>query len=468
MSLVEALQKVIGSNHVSTDALTRARYSYDASECSSVKPSVVVYPSSVRDVSRIVRVANKQRVPLTPVVACTNGWGQHIPLRRGIVMDLSRMNKILEINEEMRYMVVEPGVDVRTVQRRLARRGFYASIPKACPAQASMLVNLIIQGTGAFPLKFGPQSDMVNGLEAVLANGEVVRCGSCGCGPYWFARSPLPDLVGLFSGWYGSTGVVTKIGFPIYKKPLHTDLVCMGIEKLFDADFGGFVSSLADLEVADDIACYTRGVKFVGDGVKSSSSDIPLYLYAMVSGSSRTLVKAKVKELIASSEKTSVGGRPVRIMDVSKEDRREYLDLPSLIDFNVERFGGSTNPCSYIPISKWSIAMSRVQKVCWSFGWTPEFRLEVFRGSRYGSLMTYLKFDKGDRDDLRTVRQLVHRIVEIYVNNGGLVWKAPPWAWNLQIRKSSHGFSKLLTKVKQTMDPNGIMNPGRLGSRSQT
>ncbi|MBI2184074.1 MAG: FAD-binding oxidoreductase [Thaumarchaeota archaeon] len=452
----------MSSNQVDVDSATLTRYSYDASECPAAKPDLVVLPVTVQDVVSVVRLANRFRVPITPVVSGTNGWGLHIPLRRGIVMDLSRMKKVVEINEEMRYMVVEPGTTVQTVQGVLAQRGLYTSIPKSCPAQASMLANLLIQGMGASPLRFGPQSDMINGLEAVLGGGEVVRCGSCGCSPYWFARTPLPELVGLFSGWYGSTGIVTKISFPIYKKPAYIEVVCLGIERPFGKDLGSLISSLVDLDVAEDISCYTPGVKFVGDDVKRSNSEIGLYLYATVSGVSQILIKAKRRALVDLADKSSVGGRPVRIMSLSKEDRSKYLKLPSLIDFDVERFGGSTNPCCHIPFSKWATTMTQVQRACHSLGRKPEFRLEAFSGSHYGSMMTYLRFNKDDKKDVETIRRLVRRVVEIYVDNGGLVWKAPPWAWKIQMNKSSAGFTKLLTKVKKTLDPNGIMSPSRI------
>ena len=77
--------------------------------------------------------------------------------------------------------------------------------------------------------------------------------------------------------------------------------------------------------------------------------------------------------------------------------------------------------------------------------------------------MTYLRFNRKDEDELKKITSLVRDIVEIYVKEGGLVWKAPPWAWNRQTREANLGFLQSLKMIKRTLDPNGIMSPGRLG-----
>ena len=426
-------------------------------------PDMVVRPAALEEVAHVLKIAQDQRIPVTPVAAGTNGWAAHLPLKGGLVVDLSRLDRIVEINVDMRYMVVEPGVSIRRVCDALSSRGLSTSIPRACPAQASMLVNLLIQGMGSMTLRYGAQSELINGLEAVLADGTVLRCGSCAATPNWYARGPLPDLVGLFAGWYGASGIVTKISFPIHKKPLHMDAVCFAIERPNAADLPAFLSTLIDLDVADDISAYTQDVKFVGRDTRNRARRASLYVYAVVTGPSRRTVESKTAELTRAASNASVGGIRVLAVALSAQDRGDYLRLPNLIDdFESDQFGGSTNPCCHIPIVEWPKLMADIGELCRRDGRPRGFRLGVFRGSHYGSLMTYLRFRREDSGDVLKVRRLVRKIVEAYVSHGGLVWKAPPWAWKIQMAGGDPGFRSVLRAVKSVLDPNQILNPGRL------
>ena len=451
----------MGKDRVATGLPVRRGYSQDASESPPRIPAVVVFPADVEEVVRIVKLANKRCAPLTPVVARTNNWGLHIALKGGIAVDLSGMNRILEVNEEVRTMVVEPGVTVAGAYAEAERRNLLLSIPKSCPAESSIMANLLIDGVGSLLLKFGPQSQLINGLEAVLPNGELLRCGSCASGPYWFSRVPLPDLVGLFTGWHGATGIVTKIGFPIFPKPKHRGVICFGLEGGAGDGFTGWLSSLVDLDVADDIALFTPNAgKFVSGDLKGREAGVSLFAYALVSGPSTEMIELKKKELALASQDRQVGGRTVRRLELSERDQKDYLSYPNpRRDFKRESFVGST-PTAYLPVSEWGDVMKQVEGVCRKAGKKTEFRLGVMKGSLHGPVMAYVHFDREDRDDMSAVRQLVRDVVRIYVDHGGLVWKAPPWAWKMQAGEGNLG--EIVNKIKRALDPKGIMAPGRL------
>ena len=166
-----------------------------------------------------MRLATEARVPVVPMGGGLVLSGLTRPLKGGIVLDLKRMNRILEINDTSRYAVVEAGCAQGMLQAYLAKNhpGLKHSMPDAPPI-ATVAGNVLIHGSGHMSAWAGFHTDQLNGLEAVLPTGEVVRLGSCSTSDYWYARAPLPDLSGLFLGWAGTTGVVTKLAIKLFPK----------------------------------------------------------------------------------------------------------------------------------------------------------------------------------------------------------------------------------------------------------
>ena len=111
MSLKKKFEKIIGADHVSDGAAERYVYSRDMTENPPRAPQLVVMPSTAEEVQQIVRLANKERVPLVPFATGQSVGGLTIPQVDGaVIVDLKRMNKILDVDEEGMYMVIEPGV----------------------------------------------------------------------------------------------------------------------------------------------------------------------------------------------------------------------------------------------------------------------------------------------------------------------------------------------------------------------
>ena len=117
--VVEKLVKIVGSEYVSTNQADLYILSYDLTQAPPSWPDIVVLPKSLEEVQKIVRLANEEKVPITPYVAGGNVGGVAIPLEGGIILDLKRMNRILEINETDMYAVVEPGATFGDIKAEL-------------------------------------------------------------------------------------------------------------------------------------------------------------------------------------------------------------------------------------------------------------------------------------------------------------------------------------------------------------
>ena len=175
--------------------------------------AALVFPVSTQEVSDVLRFAWKYRIPVTPRGAGTNLVGSTVPLYRGIILDLSRMNHILEVDEESFHATVEPGVVLKDFQAHVESLGLFYP-PDPGEKTATIGGNIATNAGGMRAVKYGVTRDYVRALEVVLADGRVITVGS----------KNVKDASGLalkqlFIGSEGTLGVITKCVLKLVPKP---------------------------------------------------------------------------------------------------------------------------------------------------------------------------------------------------------------------------------------------------------
>jgi glycolate oxidase len=178
--------------------------------------------------------------------------GLILPVHKGIVMDMKRMDRILEINSLGRYAVLEAGVTTGSIVSYLNDHHptLQAPIPDS-PASATVAGNVLIHGSGSLSQKYGHHASMINGLEVVLPTGEITKLGSCAISEYWFSKAPIPDLIGLFTSSFGTMGIITKVSIKLYPKPKERDMI-FGLTQDFDG-LPNLMSKITFTEFAEDV-----------------------------------------------------------------------------------------------------------------------------------------------------------------------------------------------------------------------
>ncbi|MCY1291090.1 4-cresol dehydrogenase [hydroxylating] flavoprotein subunit [compost metagenome] len=185
--------------------------------------SAAVAPSSVEEVQAVLRIANKRSIPMYTVSTGKNlGYGGSAPNHSGsVVLDLKRMNRIIEVSESNAYAIVEPGVSYFDLYNYIQERGLKVWLDVADPGWGSVLGNALDHGVGHTMSRYRNHFDSHCGLEVVLANGEVVRTGmgalpgSKTWGQFKMGMGPILD--GIFS--QSNFGVVTKMGIWLLPAP---------------------------------------------------------------------------------------------------------------------------------------------------------------------------------------------------------------------------------------------------------
>ena len=219
------IESVIGADWVFTSEddvnLYRDSYSPFWNEAEEPIPSAAVAPESVEHVQAIVKIAGQYRIPLWTISTGKNlGYGGSAPLLSGsLILDLKRMNRVLEVNEKNAYALVEPGVSYFDFYRYMQDRKIRLWMDCPDPGWGSLIGNALDRGGGHSPMR--DHFAAVCGMEVVLPNGEVVRTGM-GALPgskvwqqYKYGYGPYID--GMFS--QSNFGIVTKMGFWLYPEP---------------------------------------------------------------------------------------------------------------------------------------------------------------------------------------------------------------------------------------------------------
>lgn len=461
------VQKLVDhfGSRVVMDHETLEAYSQDFTEVLSSEPDAVIFAESVEEVQYVVRFANEYNVCVTPVSGRTNGGGLAVPYRGGVILDLSRMDKIHVIDEDKRYCVVEPGVTIGRLFEELDRRGLYIPIPRAPGSKASAIGSFLISGYGHIAAKTGFQSDLVTGLEVVLGNGERVKLGSAALTKSWMCRQPLPDLCGLVLGWCGATGVVTKAGLSIFKKPEYLDLVCLGAKGKFDRPLFQLLMNLLDLDVIDELACCSWGhpyldIELCDPERRDTAPD--MFFNLRLAGSTKSIIDCKVNAVNNLIRMEHDRNKAISLVELTEEQKKSYSTIPlpeskRVVTRGEEKGLGITNPTAILPLVNMIEILPKIEVVLQRYGLPLMFFLNTFKGTRLCSFMVHILFDK----EGATISSLIKEIVETFLQADGVTWKAPPSIWTLEEEYMDSGALKTLVNVKQILDPKGIMHPGQ-------
>ncbi len=453
-AIMERLKAIVGEAYVSDAAEELFIYSRDQGVQDPHRPDMVVLPGSTQEVREIIRLAAAERIPVVPMGGGLVLSGLTVPLRGGMVLDMKRMNRILEVNEHSHYAVVEGGTSQGMLDAYLRKHhpGLKHSLPDAPPA-ATVAGNIAIHGSGHLSQSEGGfHSEMVTGLEVVLATGEVARLGSCSTVPAWFSRAPLPDLAGLFLGWNGTTGVITKVGIKLFPRPAFHDALVYMTE---DIDLAPVVlGRIIGTCLAEDINYalapkpdYLRGFQMTVVNYTANAEDELTF--------KRNKLRAALKDLYET--------RKSGFMPVPPNMKAGFLEAPqkALSKFaDVRKGGGFEYVGAIMPIERIpdacraGMAITERHAISYSLG----ARI-IGRGSCAMFFFAY-PFNRVDKDEVERVKEALEETNETALRLGGIPWKTEVQGQRLILERMDPATKGLMQRIRGVLDPAGIMNPG--------
>jgi FAD/FMN-containing dehydrogenase len=464
---------VVGEERVLTHPEALSAYATDITENPAGQVDMVVKPTSAEQVQEIVRLAGEESIPLTPAVARMNVGGLAIPSEGGIVVDMTDMNRVIELDRDHMLAVIEPGVTFQQITDLLKREApeLTISYPLA-PPYTSIVANFLMDGLGNLSLLHGAAGEQIGGLEAVLPDGTLVRTGAGAVSPLWFSRSPLPDLTGLFLNFQGSSGIVTKMAVQLWPMLPLTRRMFIFSERLEGS--WDLIRELTRREICRDMSGISWPTAKMLFGVDNPLVNDPgepvLFISFDVGGHDEEEVAYKertARKIVAEHEKR---GLPVaailsieELVEVAPTLAR-FAEFPMTLDFLLDHPGGGlTWIGTYGPTASWDEGARRCYDLMLERGFPPLLVTRPMKGGHYGVLRMISLFDKQSEEEIEKVKRLNADLFEICLELGFVPYKAPGWAVEQMRSRTDPGFQELLRRVKETLDPQGIMNPGRWG-----
>ncbi len=454
--LLKELESIVGRESVRADELERLTYSRDMSVHMGV-PDVILFPHSSEEVSRVMRVARRERVPVTPRGSGTSVTGGVLPLRGGIVLDLCAMNRIKEIKPEDRLAVVEPGVICSDLNAALAPHKMFFPPDPGSSAIATLGGMAATNASGLRAVKYGTMKDFVMGLEVVLADGRVIRTGT---------RAPKSssgyDLTRLLVCSEGTLGVITELTLRILPAPEHTVALVAAFKRIDDAGLAisrilGAGVPLACAEVMDRIS-----LSVVKEAMRLSLPDCDGMLLMELDGD-RAAVEGQLKRVLAICGE--IGTVELRSTDDPRERLAMWTGRSGLVpSFSRYRPGSRLIPIAEdfgVPPSRIPEAIKEIQEIAKKNSVTIATFGHVGDGNLHSTFIT----DVREREDGEKIRRVGTELIELAVRLGGTVTaehatgrsKAP------FIRRELGEAVEVMAAIKRALDPESILNPGKMG-----
>lgn len=453
-----ALQSILGSGY-KDDQQTLVTHSYDGTPMQQAMPDAVVYPESTQQVSDIMKVLHEYRIPLISRGSGTNLCGGTVPVNGGVVMVMQRMDKILEVDMENLTATVQPGLNTKQFSTHVESLGLFYPPDPSSMAISTIGGNIAECSGGLRGLKYGTTKDYVIGLEAVLANGDIIRTGG-----KLMKDVAGYDLTKLLVGSEGTLAVITEATLKLIPPPKYKKTMLAMFSDLYSA--ARTVSKIieqriipATLEFLDNPT-----IRVVNDFAKLG---LPLDMEAILlieqDGEQETVERdiALIAEICRSEQ-----AERVQVAE-SEEEAQKLLTARRSAFTALARLRPTTIlEDATVPRSKIADMVLEINRIANKY----DVQICTFGHAGDGNLHPTATTDARDEEEVARVEKAFEEIFAAAIRLGGTITgehgvgivKAPYLEWKL-----GEAGIHVMKGIKQAFDPHGILNPGKIFAKEQ-
>ena len=455
LSFIKEIEKIIGRENVLTGEADRQNYAYDAAVLPPVVPGLVVRPTRTDQLGPLIQKCYEEGIPITIRGSGTNLSGGTIPDSTDAVIILTNsLDRILEINEEEMYAVVEPGVITCDLAAAVAARGLFYPPDPGSMSVSTMGGNIAENSGGLRGLKYGTTKKYVMGLEVLTETGEIMKTGACGRGcEYGY------NLTELLVASEGTLALTSKAVLKLVTPPKASKAMMAIFPEVKRAS-----QAVAGIIAAHVVPCTLEfmdnmTINLVEDDVKIGlPRDAQAILLIEVDGHAGQVAD---EALIVEEQLKKSGATQIVVAKDAEEKNRIWearrKALPALARFKPTTIlEDATVPRSKIP------AMMKVIK-----GLGEKYNLTVgtFGHAGDGNLHPTFMCDKRDKDEFERVERAVDELFNTTIEMGGTlsgehgIGTAKQKWLEKETSRGTIGYSRRLRKA---IDPKGLFNPSKL------
>ena len=453
--IIDQLTKILDPEAVLHTPEDLAVYSFDGTFVES-DPGVIVLPQNTEEVSQVVKLAAAERLP---VVARGMGSGLaagSIPMPEGsLVISLTRMNRILEIDTQNATVLTEAGVITATLQAEVEKIGLFYPPDPSSIKHSTIGGNIACNAGGPRCLKYGVTGDYVLGLTVVLADGSILKTGG----------KPIKDvtgydLKGLFTGSEGTLGLITEALLRLVAKPQFARTALAEFDSLADASktvnailSAGIVPATLELMDQTAIVCIEEAMKL------GLNTDVEATLLIETDGSDEQAVLQEAATAAQICEQQ--GARSVKVAQTPGERNNLWKARRSISPALARKAPNKLGEDITVPRSAIPEVVQRIREISENYG----LPIVIFGHAGDGNLHPNVLFDKRDPEQWAKVEKMVAEIFAVSLAVGGTLsgehgvglLKRPYLEQalgpvSLQVQK----------QIKQALDPLNILNPGKM------
>jgi glycolate oxidase len=450
---IDRLRRIVGKGNVLTSKEDMVAYSYDGTSMWSHQPDVVVFPTNAAEISEILKFANENGIPVTPRGGGTNVSGGSIPIKGGIVLCTTKMNRIIDINKTNLIATVEPGVILQDFQDALAKEGLFFPPDPQSFAGCTMGGVIAENSGGPSCLKYGVAKQYVLGLEVVLADGRKVKLG--GLTP---KNRTGYELMMLFTGSEGTLGVITKISLRLLPVPKANKTI---LAVFRDAAVAGetVTAIIASSVLPSKVEFMDNWTfdKFRGILPDETLDTSQVILLIQVDGLPQT-VAAEAQQVVEICKKTA---REVRVAtDVNESEKYWQARRAHFSDIS-SRAHNIINEDIAVPRDKIADFIRLSQESAKRYDVPISFAGHVGDGNFHPAVLT----DSRDKEHYQRALKCVDEVIEIALNLGGVLSGEHGIGLEKQrfLKKAMDPLAiEIMKQIKDLLDPKHTLNPGKI------
>lgn len=458
-SIVEKLRQIVGEIYVLFDSESLDNYGHDETEKLLFLPEIVIKPRSAEEIAEIIKIANKELIPVTPRGAGTGLSGGALPVYGGIILSMERFNEIIEIDERNLQATVEPGVINEVFQNAVKELGLFYPPDPASKGSCFLGGNVAESAGGPKCVKYGTTKDYILNLEVVLPTGEIIYTGA-----NTLKNATGYNLTQLMVGSEGTLGIVTKIIVRLLPYPKHNLLIlvpfrnldeaCSAVSEVFRA---GFIPSALELMERDALDWVCR---YVESSVVKVEDDIQAHLLIEVDGNDMEMLTRDIEAIAGLVSKYNVAD--ILFADAEAQ-KQELWKLRRKINEAVTANAVSKEQDTVVPRAELPKLVKGVKLI----GTNYNFKTVCYGHAGDGNL--HIRIIKGDLTDEQWSGEYIkNAVAEIFILckelNGtisgehGIGLIQQEYMGIVFSEKALH----LQKAIKQVFDPKKILNPGKM------